>query len=252
MRASRLAVLVVIMAGMVSDVGHVLGQNKGTPSYTPRREAAPPRLATPSSYPYYSAASTAPASKPLAAEYPELVPLLLQSLEKVEDGMRGGLVVPALRRMGQSSLPPLVKVLEGKDPKQRAVALLCLSDLVGPDYPAREAIPAVMKLAKQSSEDETQAYALVVLTRLIAVNEPAPSDEKATACKGDPIFRGPLGWVRYLQPDGQIGKLELPATERGAMVSVYPDYLVVEGHRGLDKYTRYIKYKELLELTFMR
>ncbi len=155
--------------------------------------------------------------------------------------------------MGQSSVPALVKILEEKNPKQRIVALLCLSDLVGPDYPARAAIPAVMRLANEASNDDSQAYALIVLTRLIAVIEHGPSDEKIVMpCKGEPIFRGPMASARYIRPDGKIEELTITSSERDTILSVYPDYLVLESNRGLERYTRCVKYKDIIELSFIR
>jgi len=71
-------------------------------------------------------------------------------------------------------------------------------------------------------------------------------------CKGAPIFRGPLRVVRYVEPNGQIGEVVPSASERGATVSVYPDYLVLEGNSGLEGYTRYVTYQEILELELMR
>ena len=232
MRESWRTILVLILAGVISVGGHARGETAESPVASPY--------------------SVAPAS--LGQEYPSLVPLLLKPLEPtMDDMMRKAVVVPALRRMGQSSVPALVKMLAEKNPKQRIVALLCLSDLVGPDYPARAAIPAVMRLANETGDDDSQGYALIVLTRLIAVNEPGPSAEKIVMpCKGEPIFRGPMASARYIRPDGKVEELTLTSSERGTIVSVYADYLVLESNRGLERYTRCVKYKDIIELSFLR
>lgn len=251
MRTSRLAVL-VLGIGTIVAAGPAVGQEKGATPPASRVDPYPPNTNTGYSNPSHVPA--APAPKPLAQEYPELVPVLLRLL-KLEGGKdhesTAAIVIPALRRLGPSALPPLIKVLEGSDPEQRAAALFCLWELVGPQYPAREAIPAVMKLAKDSTMQELP---LMVLTKLIAANEPDRASETGMPLcgKGSLIGRGPLRSARYIMPDGKTEALMPETSEPGAIVSVYPNYLVVEGGWGLDRYMRCIKYKELLELTFAR
>jgi len=252
---------------MVAAAGQVAGGEKAAatvenPVVTNPYEAAtqgtrtyyPPGSGAQGTGPYSSYGANAP--KTLVEQYPELLPLVLQFVYDVEGGrMTNLLIEPALRRLGRSGLPPLIKILESNDPEQRTAALRCLLDLVSPDYPAREAIPAVMKLAKEPGDSsDLQGYALVLLTRLIAVNEPAPPGAGTiTPCTGNPIFRGPLlGVVRYIRPDGQIGELKPSEEDLGATLSVYPDYLVLEGNKQYLSFARYIAYKELLELELMR
>ena len=255
MYAFRRTVLVVIAGGMVAAVGQLAAEDEAVPTAA---GSMPPLVTSPydsGAQPTGAYARCYGSVATLADEHPELVPLLLQHLEPdINDLARKEFVVPALRRLGRPGLAPLVEILEGKDSKEQAVALLCLLDLVGRDYPAREAIPAVMKLVKEPMTDyDGLGYALVLLSRLIAVNEPTPSHAREiTPCQGEPIFRGLLRVVRYVRPNGKIGEVVPSDGERGARVSVYPDYLVLEGNNGAEGFTRYIAYKEILELELAR
>jgi hypothetical protein len=102
----------------------------------------------------------------LVDQHKDLVPSLLAGARKSDRKEVREAVIEAIRALGADAVPTLMEELQSKDNGRRAAAAMLLGQVAGNGQPLPEAIPALLKLARDEDADVSE-QAVIALSRII-------------------------------------------------------------------------------------